>query len=339
MESSTSGDRAARVTGFAAELRSLRLASGSPTLARLQSETGISRSVISDAFAGKYLPSARTLAALVPVLGGDAAEWVARRDALATGRDAPPVVVRPVEPEAVGGTHGPRPADAPDSVAAPSDSAAAPDGAGIPDGAAQPAPHEGTVVSLADDEGGASGRSAFGDPATRPPRRSVSRRTVALVGAGGFVAGAAVTALVTAVMIGANAPAPATPVAYGPTPKISVADGQDPAFTPCTSDAKVVAADTRQADTLLEILWSSDCYAAWGRITRYDGLAMGNTVTIAIYPQTAPDGPGRQQAIEHDVSSAYTTLVVRPSPDTLLCAVGAYSVSGARVDLGEPLCT
>ncbi|WP_438353948.1 DUF2690 domain-containing protein [Microbacterium sp. CJ88] len=320
MESSTSGDRAARVTGFAAELRSLRLASGSPTLARLQSETGISRSVISDAFAGKYLPSARTLAALVPVLGGDAAEWVARRDALATGRDAPPVVVRPWETDAVG------------VATASEESAITPDEAVASHGSATtPLARGGHDIS----EGSSAGAT------TRPQLHPTGRRTVALVGAGGFVAGVAVTALVTALVVGSSASSsmPASPVAYGPTPKISVADGQDPAFTPCTSDAKVVASVRRQAETLIEILWSNDCYAGWGRITRYDGKATGNTVTIAFYPQTAPHGPARQQAVEHDVAAAYTTLVVRPSADTLLCAVGAYSVSGAKVDLGEPICT
>ena len=94
--------------------------------------------------------------------------------------------------------------------------------------------------------------------------------------------------------------------------------GEDPALTPCVDDAAVATGDTRADNSLLEIVWSDKCQAGWGRITRYDGLGNGNTVSIAIYPQTSPDGPDRQEATEHDVQGAYTTLVVRPTPDTLL---------------------
>lgn len=121
-------------------------------------------------------------------------------------------------------------------------------------------------------------------------------------------------------------------------PQVQVPTGEDPAQTVCLDDAKVATGDTRADNSLIEIIWSNKCYAGWGRITRYDGLNHGNTVTIAIYPQTAPDGPDRQEATEHDVQSAYTFLVVRPSPDTLLCAEGSFTVDGKRIDLGDPLC-
>ncbi len=79
-------------TAFAADLRALRLRAESPTLEKLQRDSGISRSVLSSAFAGRHLPSARTVDRTVRALGEDASPWVARRDAIArsTGADATP---------------------------------------------------------------------------------------------------------------------------------------------------------------------------------------------------------------------------------------------------------
>ncbi|WP_314147635.1 hypothetical protein, partial [uncultured Leifsonia sp.] len=73
------------VQEFAEELRRLHVQAGSPTLARLQHETGISRTVLSGAFAGRQLPSARTVAGIVGACGGDTAAWLRRRDAIAKG--------------------------------------------------------------------------------------------------------------------------------------------------------------------------------------------------------------------------------------------------------------
>lgn len=83
------GDSAARL---AADLRALRLEADSPTLVRLQSETGISRSVLSEAFTGKSLPTARTLDRLVRACGADPLPWIARRDLIAYDIDARNVV-------------------------------------------------------------------------------------------------------------------------------------------------------------------------------------------------------------------------------------------------------
>ena len=83
------GDDAGAETGtdsrqrFAADLRRLRLEAGNPTLSRLQDETGISRTVLSEAFAGRQLPSARTIDGIVRACDADAGAWLDRRDALA----------------------------------------------------------------------------------------------------------------------------------------------------------------------------------------------------------------------------------------------------------------
>lgn len=247
------------VSGFAADLRKLRLEADNPTLARLQAETGISRTVLSDAFAGRQFPSARTVDGIVRACGGDLHYWLDRRDALTE---------QETSPKATTGPH---------------------------------------------------------------PVRTVSRRAAALLAAGTFVVGVAASAATTALIVPAMLP-------QANAAQIAVETGLDPATTSCVDDARVATGDTRADNSLLEIVWSDKCQAGWGRVTRYDGLGNGNTVTIAIYPETAPTGPDRQEATEHDVQGAYTTLVVRPSPDTLLCAEGSFTVDDKRIDLGDPLC-
>ena len=141
-----------------------------------------------------------------------------------------------------------------------------------------------------------------------------------------LVASASVLALVD----GIGAPHPAATV--------SVATGQDPANTKCLDDAAVAAAQTTDKLYLLEIIYSDKCHAGWARLTRYDGAATGNTITVRIYPRESPNGADVQTATEHDVQSAYTTLLVRPTPKTLLCAQGSASVNGQQI-MTESLCT
>ncbi|MDQ4213463.1 DUF2690 domain-containing protein [Microbacterium sp. ASV81] len=274
---------------FAADLRSLRLRAASPTLFSLQHATSISKTVISDAFRGKRLPTARTVNRIVRALDADPAEWIARRDRLANLTGSP----------------------------------------------------EESAESTAEDA----------DPPVTTPAvaRWIRPRTAILLAAAAFVVGIVISggisyaiaaSLVDEVRADTIAQTKkdilAAPVS--PHAQINVTNGVDPAQTPCVNDAKVVAADNRSNDTKLEIIWSNKCYAGWGRVTRYDGRAEGNSVTIAIYPETAPYGPDRQSATEPGVQSAYTTLVVRPSPQTRLCAVGSITLNGKSLDLGDPIC-
>jgi hypothetical protein len=248
------GETSGHVALLAADLRELRVRADSPTYKELQAKTGISRTVLADAFAGRKLPSARTLDRVVRACGGDARPWLDRRD------------------------------------------------------------------SIADRE------------KTTPATRSVTRRIVILVAIIAFVAGATLSAVTTAlVMREPAAPSDAVESAEAAT-------GDDPATTPCIDDAAVATSAEGAAHSLIEIIWSNKSQAGWGRITRYDGLIDGNTVTIAIYPETAPHGPDRQEATEHNVQGAYTGLIVRPTPETLLCAEGSFTVDGESFDVGAPLC-
>ncbi|SEI09978.1 MULTISPECIES: DUF2690 domain-containing protein [unclassified Leifsonia] len=262
------------VEQFAADLRLLRVRAGSPTLASLQHATGISRTVLSDAFAGKQLPSARTVDGIVTACKTDPVEWLRRRDQLAKR-------------------------------------------AAVPEGEEPPA-----VVRKS---------------------RHVHWVVAAVIGLAGFALGAGTSNVVTTDVMQAQVTtlkkelAAAGPV--NPHAQIQVRTGVDPAMTPCVNDAKVSASEDRPHNTRIQIIWSNKCYAGWARIARYDGLENGNEVTVSIYPETAPKGPDRQDATEPGVQGAYTTLIVRPSPQTRLCAVGSITVGSQTISLGDPICT
>ncbi|MFC5433454.1 DUF2690 domain-containing protein [Microbacterium suwonense] len=284
------------VTDFAADLRALRLNADSPTLSRLQNETGVSKSVLSSALGGKQLPSARTVNRLVKALGADTAPWVQRRDALATTGVA--------------------------SLSADS----------IERLRLSPSTQHLVTPSV--------------EPSSR--RSSSLRPALALSLAFllGIVVASAISWGVTAAAVtqarddGAAAARRALmqePISSHA--QINVSNGVDPALSPCVNDAKVATASNRTNNTKLEIIWSNKCYAGWARITRYDEKFSGNSMTVSIYPETAAQGPDRQSATEPNVQSAYTTLVVRPTPETRLCAVGSITLAGESIDLGEPLCT
>ncbi|WES62879.1 DUF2690 domain-containing protein [Microbacter sp. GSS18] len=289
---------------FAADLRKLRLDGGNPTLKRLQDETGISRSVLSEAFAGRALPTARTVDGVVRVCGGDTTAWLDRRDVLAGLATAPPI-----------------PSEATDAAPA------AP--------AAPTAP----------------------EPAVPAPIVGMRKRTAIWIAAAAFLLGATTSGTAASVLTAQvyqselsaaqqtaaqddAAATEGTPASAddAPAPQIDVPTGEDPAYTPCIDDAKVAKAARRIDNALIEIIWSDQCYAGWARLTRYDAKYEGNTVTIAIYPETAPNGLERQEATEPDVRGAYTGLIVRPTPDTLLCAEGSFTVDGESFDLGDPIC-
>ena len=282
------------VAEFAADLRALRLEAGSPTFIKLQHDAEISRSVLSEAFGGKRLPSARTVDRIVRALDGDAAEWVRRRDAIAAAPDE----------------EGAEPADDPvDDV----------------------------------EVGGAPAAQAR-------PIATWTQRTAVMAIVGAFIVGLllsggvswAISSSVVEQAKVAAAQAVRDEIANSsanPRAQINVHNGVDPALTQCVNDAEVATASSRSNHTLVEIIWSNKCYAGWARITRYDEQVSGNSMTVAIYPDTAAHGPDRQTATEPNVQSAYTTLLVRPTPQTRLCAVAVITLGGESIDLGEPLCT
>jgi transcriptional regulator with XRE-family HTH domain len=168
-------------------------------------------------------------------------------------------------------------------------------------------------------------------PGAGPRPATVRRRTAIALAVGCSVLAAAAT------LVAARAAwDPAVTVPEGP--RYVVANGTDPATTPCVDDAAVVASETRERDTQLQIVYSEACHAAWARITRYDDASAGNAVSAGIYRQIAPEAADRQDTTEPDAQSAYTTLLVRETPETRLCASGSITVDGARIDLDPPVC-
>lgn len=88
------------IEAFAIDLRALRSARGEPTLMALGAATGVSKSVIADAFAGKRLPTERTVRALLLHFGEEPRPWLVRRTALATPA-TPDAPVPPTAPRLV----------------------------------------------------------------------------------------------------------------------------------------------------------------------------------------------------------------------------------------------
>lgn len=271
------GSEPSSVVEFASALSALRSAAGRPTLAALERRTGVSKTVLSDAFAGRRLPTERTVEAIAAVLGADVGDWTRRRRVLEES-------MRPQLTAA---------------------------------------------------------------PATQPyqvvPMRAALWAAVAAfaLGVGGTAAVVAVVPDAVVRASGANGPqavvAP-TDARTEPAAEILAEVGADPATTPCVEDAKVVASVNRVRDTQLQIIYSDACQAAWARVTRYDDEAAGNAVGASIYRQIAPEASDRQDTHEPDVQGAYTTLIVRPTRATRLCAVGYVTLGGERLDLGEQIC-
>lgn len=115
--------------------------------------------------------------------------------------------------------------------------------------------------------------------------------------------------------------------------------GDDPAAHPaCLADATVGAAETRLNDYLVEIIWSANCRAGWGRITRYDGRSYGNRIAVTTYLRDDPDGPSTQYSDDPDAQSSYTYLIATRSPQERICVKGAVTDGTKTVDLTVPLC-
>jgi hypothetical protein len=251
------------VSGFAAELRRLREINGNPTLEALARKTGVSKTVLSEAFAGRKLPSERTVTAIGHAFGAGGNELAARR--------------RTMEPDT--------------------------------------APRTKNV-------------------------RTFGKLTLAAACLAGLIVGGGIGVGATWGIDHATAaqePQTAKPVVTDAA-KIVVKNGTDPANTPCVNDAKVVASQTESHNTQLQIIYSAACHAAWSRINRYDGKATGNEISTSIYREIAPNADDRQSTTEPDAQSAYTTLLVRPSADTEICANGSLTLDGQTIELETPIC-
>lgn len=258
------------VSAFAADLRSLRLRTGNPTLLALAGLTGISKSVLSDALAGRRLPTEKTTALLTEALGEDPAPWVGRRAHLL--------------------------ADATTALRRPAPSA--------------------------------------GAPRTTSVRRLVTAIVVtALVSVSVTSAGWAAALL--PLVSGATAATAATPSSPASPP----GDGVDPMQTVCRDDAVIAASEQRLDGAVqVQMMYSTSCMAAWGRVTRYDGQANGQMLAMRVYPAIDPESSRAQERSAFDLQSLYTPLLIEPDVNARVCGLASVSQSGATIELGPPLC-
>jgi plasmid maintenance system antidote protein VapI len=261
------------VRRFATDLRELRIQTGNPTLVSLAAATGVSKSVISEAFAGRRLPTQNTVSALVVALGGDREQWIARRDAL--------------DPKASEAVRTPSPA--------------------ISTPARRMLPLRMVIVSMALVALASILGTSLVWNSLRPP--------VALAEAAGDSSAGEV-------------------VEY-----LDYADGVDPMQTICREDAVVAASEERlDGDVLVQMMYSNKCMAVWGRVTRYDGEAAGNSLSMLIYPAVDLESDRNQERSAVDVQSIYTTLMIEPNVEARVCGIATVSQHGDPIELGPPMC-
>lgn len=257
------------VAAFAADLRAVRLRAGNPTLVALAALTGISKSVLSDAMAGRRLPTEKTTILLAEALAEDPAEWVRRRTRLLTGQTAEP--------------RGPSAA----SVGA-------------------------RTVSM--------------------------RRLLVSVGATAVLC-VSVTSAAWATMLLPMA----TTAAAAPSPSASeylpYTDGVDPMQTICREDAVIAASEQRLDGAVqVQMMYSKTCMAAWGRVTRYDGDANGEQLSMRIYPAIDVESSRSQERSAFDLQSLYTPMMIEPDVEARVCGLASMTKDGQTIELGPPEC-
>ena len=290
---------------FTSDLCALRKDAGDLTLAAIERKSGVSKTVLSDAFNGKSLPTARTIEGITYALGANAEEWLERRRTLEAA-------LRPERP------------------ATPTPSAT------------HSMLRTRTAVLLA------AGCAALTFALTLGGAWLAWGPTEPTAGEASAAGGTTTAGTVQAEASGADSSRAAgatdkvraadTPGTTEDAPRFVVENGVDPATTPCVDDAAVVSSETRERNTQLQIIYSANCHAAWSRITRFDDQATGNVVSTSIFRQIAPEASDRQDTTEPDAQSAYTTLIVRPTPQTRICATGSLTVGGKDINLNPPVC-
>ncbi|KTR94867.1 hypothetical protein NS220_07565 [Microbacterium testaceum] len=273
------------IARFAADLAALRSSSGAPSLAEMSRTTGISKSVLSDAFAGRRLPTEHTLRALVPALGGDVAPWLARRVAL-----------------------DPRYRAQPETASVPART-----------------PHE-----------------AASPIAPRKHARPVTRATLIIAMSVCALLSSTLTVGGVWLLAGPLGLREAGSTGALPVPSstyVAVETGADPMQSSCKNDAVLAGGDRfLDGQVLIEMMYSNSCMAVWGRVTRYDGLASGNTLSIKIYPKDDPQSERTQIRTESDVQSMYTKMLVEPDVDARVCGVATVTVDGQSFEQPNPVC-
>lgn len=256
---------------FAADLRALKLAGGDPTLLALESRTGISKSVLSEAFSGKRLPTEKTVRVLTTALGADTNVWLARRQELL--------------PRAL-----------------------------------------------------TAGAAASGEHPVAPPLRRQGR-TLAVVAITALVSVGASSLAWWGVLESREAYWTSQRPALAGNQFLAAEDGVDPMQTECRQDRVIADVGPRHEGAVqVEMLYSNSCMGVWGRVTRVDGAADGNSLSMRIYPADDPESGRSQERSSDNVNSIYTPLLIEPDVEARVCGIATMTDNGEVIELGPPMC-
>ncbi|WP_120006883.1 DUF2690 domain-containing protein, partial [Nesterenkonia muleiensis] len=276
------------VQEFANDLIELRAKAGNPILAALSKKAGVSKSVLSDAFRGQRLPTENTTYKLITALGDDPSPWLERRRALdprAAGHVSSPGNSLTGETSQTTGTEE----AAHDGLSAPKEKSRFTAPVLVAAGVGLLAALAGNAVwdtflrsSISPTE------PVAGDSETSPSEEYDDLRSA-----------------VESVLEDLHAEA-------AEEGREDPASGVDPMNTVCHEDSVIAASEERlDGSVQVQILWSNECSAAWGRITRWDEQSMGNSVRFIIYPQTeGPESENAQSRDAFDVQSVYTPMLI-----------------------------
>ncbi len=251
---------------FAHALRELRREAGDATLAKLSMQTGISKSVISEALMGRKLPTERTVSKLAVAFGANQDEWVRRRRALDVRVSAP-----------VGGV-----------------------------AVAQAGP-----------------------------------RVLSLTQATAFAAIAAMISALATVFVFSAFRQDASPATEGShaIAFVAVENGADPMVSKCRLDSVIAGSEPRHnSEVQVQLMYSNECQAVWGRVTRYDGKSAGNSLSMRIYPEVNVESERSQERRARNVQSIYTPMLIEPDVEARVCGVAVITVDDVELELGPPLC-
>lgn len=278
---------------------------GLPTYQNIANRGGISKSAVSDAMRGVRIPSARTVLGIMAGLDRDPEPLLIERDSLLR-LEATDVVV-PVH-------YAGQDSENPDPEHA----------SGVADAVVRHDEPGGQLSGQIQSLNQAVGSGHI--PGYGRSRRHLSRKT-AFVLTGVLLVG-----------ITAGHVATKTLAADDGGDTRAAATGSNVLGTPCTKDGIVVASERRAKGTQVEIVFSHDCQAMWGRVLRNDGRAFGNGMEAVFYPKGDPESELAQRVEVQDTSTALTAMVIQDETRQQFCVEASLTIDGIPLDLGDPLC-
>lgn len=178
--------------------------------------------------------------------------------------------------------------------------------------------------------GGASGEGPVESPATGGRRFSLVQTLLIAVAAAAI--GAVATGTIMSSVGGTSAPADARHLSQA-------ANGIDPMLTSCRDDAVIAASEARlDGQVHVQLMYSNNCMAVWGRVTRYDNQTEGNTMTMRVWPLDDPKSERAQSRTDIGLQSLYTPMIIEPDTAARICGQATITVDGRSEDLGPKLC-